>query len=168
MNATFILLSADDSRIEAFVTLSIATWELTQRIRLRRGIERKQVPSVMIGYIAVSDDRRAQKDKVGKRIFERVKAEAFQMNAFVGIRLVTLEVEAKNWIAYQIYRRVWELDALPIKIGEKTYEAPSPDLPRPPGHIPPDYRIQMFYDLLPVYGPYWPRPPGMPVVQALG
>lgn len=168
LNATFILLSNDELRIDAYVTLSIANWELSQSIRKERGIDRKTVPSVMIGYVAVSDERRKQKDKVGKRIFDRVKAEAFQMNAYVGIRLVTLEVEAKNWTAYQIYRRDWEMDAVPLKIGEKVYKPPPPEYAKTPDHIPPDYRIQMFYDLLPVYGSYWPRPAGLPAHQALG
>ena len=161
MSATFIMLSDEPKRIDAYITLSVVAWEIPSNYRDRHGIRRRFVPAVMLGYIGVSDSARRAYPGLGRKIFERVKFEAFQMNAYAGVRLVTLEVEARNWTAYQIYKTKWGLFPLALNIEGKTVAAPDATQPKLPPHIPSDYKIKMVCDLFEEYGSYWPRPAGL-------
>jgi ribosomal protein S18 acetylase RimI-like enzyme len=161
MSATFIYVAEAEKRVDAYVTMSVAAWEFPSNFRERRKIGRREVPSLHIGYIGVSDIARAQhKDPgLGRQIFDRVKFEAFQMNAYAGVRFVTLDVEASNWRAYQIYRTSWDMHALTLKIDNNPVPPPDPKLAKLPSHIPPEYKIKMCFDLA-YYGSFWPRPNG--------
>jgi hypothetical protein len=161
MSATFIYVADRETRIDAFVTMSVAAWEFPSNFRERRKIGRREVPSLHIGYIGISDVGRAthKNPGLGRQIFDRVKFEAFQMNAYAGVRFVTLDVEAENWRAYQIYCTSWEMKPLTLKIENNPVPPPDPKLAKLPPHVPPEYKIKMCFDLA-YYGAFWPRPEG--------
>jgi hypothetical protein len=165
LSATFVMLAEKPRRIDAYITLSVAAWEIPSNYREKHGIGRRYVPALMLGYIGISDEARRAHPGLGLKIFERVKFEAFQMNAYAGVRLVTLEVEARNWRPYQIYSGSWGMYALSLDIEGKKMPAPDPKQGKPPTHIPPEYKIKMVYDLYETYGSYWPRPHGLPATR---
>lgn len=162
LSATFVMLADKPRRIDAYVTLSVAAWEIPSNYREKHRIGKRYVPAMMLGYIGIADAARRAYPGLGLRIFDRVKFEAFQMNAYAGVRLVILEVEARNWRAYQIYRTSWGMFPLTLDIEGKKVQAPDPKQGKVPAHIPPEYKIKMVYDLHAEYGSYWPRPDGLP------
>jgi len=90
LSATFISIPEGVRRIDAYVTLSVAAWEFPSRFREKLKLRYRDVPSLHLGYIGISDKARKTQKGLGRQIFERIKFEAFQMNSYAGVRLVTL------------------------------------------------------------------------------
>jgi hypothetical protein len=155
-SSTFVLLSPDRKRIDAYVTLSAAQLKLPQRVRNKKEIPRSEVPALLLGYIAVHDDAGRG---VGRQIFDWVKLEAFRLNALAGCRLVWLEVEAANWEAFRIYANKWGLVAVPLKDPKDptgpNVRTPQADQIKRPANIGAEERIGMYFDILGEFGP-WP------------
>src|SRR5689334_2062179 len=66
-STTLVLIDEARNRVDAFVTLSVASLVLPVRVRDRLQIPHSQVPAVLIGYLAVSDHVRGR--GIGRAIF---------------------------------------------------------------------------------------------------
>ena len=153
-NTTYVVRSDDGNRIDAYVTLSTRTVGLPQPWRKKHNSPRSEVPAMFIGYVAVHDDLLGK--GVGLDILAWVKARAFAMNQFIGMRVLFLEVQAGNWGAFRQYAQKWGFVAIPLKATEAnpTVRQPNADSPSRPDNIEADEMIGMFYDLYNEFGAY--------------
>jgi len=161
ISTTFVFLPPDESRVDAFVTLSATGVKTPPKYR-ERFPDRIVLPAVMIDYLAVSDAKRVE-GGLGLRIFQWVESRVYPLNASVGVRFVALDVYASDWGAYRRYASAdWGFHALPLRPDhsrrEDSQDAPSADDP-PPTWLRPDRLIPMVYDLVEHNGPFELPPP---------
>jgi len=155
VSTTFVFVPADESRVDAFVTLSATGVKTPPKYR-ESFPDRVVLPAVMIDYLAVSDARRGE--GLGLRIFQWVESRVYPLNASIGVRFVALDVYASDWGAYQRYASAdWGFHALPLRpdYGRKEESRDAPDAAGvPPTWLRPDRLIPMVYDLVERNGPF--------------
>ena len=155
-NTTYLIISANGEKLDAYVTLSTGLVGVPPRWRQRQGVPRSEVPAMFIGYIAVDDGMLGK--GLGLQILDWVKLQAFRMNEFVGIRVLYLEVEAANWPAFRVYADKWRFTPIPLKATDAHPQVrqPNPGSPNRPPNIEPKEMIGMFYDLYNEFGSFAP------------